>query len=508
MNVDFSDRVRPNDRILWLPEERSHLDFDYHATSARSAAGMRITPENSLRSTVVLACARVLAETVATLPLHVYRREENGRKLAPEHPLYGVLHDAPNGWQTSFEWREQAMMHLCLYGNAYSQIISGSAGAVSELQPLHPSRMKVERIENGRLRYRYKESNGTETVYVQDQIMHLRWMSDDGVNGMVPVELAKDAVALSRACEIHGASFFGNGARPGVVLETDQILDQGAANSLRDNWERVHRGSANSYKTAVLMGGLKAHEVGGNNSDSQFLESRRFQVEEICRLFRVPPHMVGDLTRSSFSNIEQQSIDFMQHTIIPWLKRFEGAFGRDLVSDRANFFVEFDAKGFLRGDASTRASFYSTLWNLGVISTNEIRSLENMNPVEGGDQRFRPLNMAPLEETAPQAEGSNSSELIKGVVEENQEERATPESVDVGDFVSWASGDGRGRGRITKIVKESTINVPDSSFEITGTPEDPAALIRLYEETADGWAATDTQVGHLLSTLSKIETLE
>tara|TARA_B100001741_G_C16495464_1_gene571866 strand:- start:543 stop:1298 length:756 start_codon:yes stop_codon:yes gene_type:complete len=221
-------------------------------------------------------------------------------------------------------------------------------------------------------------------------------MTDDGVNGMVPIELAKDAIGLARACEIHGASFFGNGARPGVVLKTDGELAADAAERLRDNWERMHRGVDQSHKTAVLTGGLTPVELGTTNQESQFLEARRFQVEEVCRLYRVPPHLVGDLTRSSFSNIEQQSMDFVQHTLLPWLRRFESAITRDLISDDTKYFAEFDTKGLLRGDAAARSSYYQTLWNLGVFSINEIRARENMNPVEGGDARFIQLNMQEL----------------------------------------------------------------------------------------------------------------
>ena len=358
-------------RILWLPTNESrHFNWDDGYAPSRNPSGVRINQETALQSTVVLACARVLAESVAGLPLFLLRRlADGGKQIAREHPLYTILHDAPNSWQTSFEWREQAMLHLCLHGNAYSEIRPGAAGAVTELWPLHPSRMKVERIENGRLRYKYREESGAETVYTQDQIMHLRWLSDDGVNGMVPIELARDAIGLARACEIHGAAFFGNGARPGVVLSTDNTISAEAAEMLRNNWERMHRVAERSNRTAVLMGGLKPVELGGNNQEAQFLEARRFQVEEICRLYRMPPHLVGDLTRSSFSNIEQQSIDFVQHTLLPWLRRFETAIARDLITDSA-YFAEFDTRGLLRGDAAARASYYQTLWNLGVASIN------------------------------------------------------------------------------------------------------------------------------------------
>lgn len=495
-------------RILWLPTDSRHFNWDDGGGyGARNPAGVRITHDTALQSTVVLACARVLAESVAGLPLHLLKRlADGGKEIARENPLYGILHDAPNSWQTSFEWREQMMLHLCLHGNAYCEIVPGTAGAVTQLLPLHPSRMKVEQIENGRLRYKYREEQGTETVYTQDQIMHLRWLSDDGIHGMVPIELARDAIGLARACEIHGAAFFGNGARPGVVLSTDNTLSAEAAETLRNNWERMHRGAERSNRTAVLTGGLKPIEMGGNNQEAQFLEARRFQVEEICRLYRVPPHLVGDLTRSSFSNIEQQSIDFVQHTLLPWLRRFETAIARDLITDSA-YFAEFDTRGLLRGDAAARASYYQTLWNLGVASINEIRRWENLDPVDGGDTRFVQLNMQTLDQANAGGVPQETAPQPMSYVDELMTSRAAPDAISVGDFVSWGSGDGRGRGKIARIVRDGEINVPDSSFTITGTEDDPAVLITVYKELADGWEPSDVQVGHKASTLTKIGAL-
>ena len=296
--------IAPNTRILWLPgSEDRHWDFEEGSFGGRSnAAGVRIDPETALRSTVVLACVRVLSSSVAGLPLHLYRRlPDGGKELARENPLYRVLHDTPNSWQTSYEWREQMMLHLLTHGQAFVEI--GGAGPQTQLIVLHPSRMKVERIESGRLRYTYREASGSSTVYAQDAIMHLRWMSDDGVTGMVPVDLAKDAIGLARALEIHGASFFGNGARPGVVLTTDQMLSPEAAENTRNQWERAHRGPDRAHRTAVLQGGLKVNEFGGTNVEAQYLEARRFAVEECCRINGVPPHLVCDLSRSSYSNI-------------------------------------------------------------------------------------------------------------------------------------------------------------------------------------------------------------
>jgi HK97 family phage portal protein len=598
--------IAPSDRILWLPtSEHESRNWDYESGGYggnRNPSGVRIDPETALRSTVVLACVRVLSSSVAGLPLHLYRRLPNGGKeIAREVPLYRILHERPNGWQTSYEWREQIMLHLLTHGQAFVEI--AGAGPATQLIVLHPSRMQVERIENGRLRYRYREDRGTETIYSQDAIMHLRWLSDDGVNGMVPVELARDAIGLARACEIHGASFFGNGARPGVVLSTDSTISAEAAEALRNGWERMHRGSERSHRTAVLQGGLKPIELGGGNmQESQFLETRRFAVEEICRIYGVPPHLVGDLTRSSFSNIEQQSLDFVTNGLMPWLRRIELAVGRDLITDDT-LFAEFDTRGSLRADAAGRGSYYNTLWNLGVLSVNEIRALENLNPVDGGDVRFVQLNMTTLDKAAADPEptpvveeivvdepvtdaASQTNEaapdatpqvaevslngaqitgliaivqsisdgfvtregaaamiaasfpsippaqidaILAGVVERQPavaadaqpqqvpvvedaparslEERAEPGSVAEGDYVSWGSSGGRARGRIDHVMDYGRLDVPGTDFAIDATEDDPAALITVYEEVSGGWRATDTQVGHKVSTLTKIDPL-
>ena len=472
-------------RILWLPNgvegrERNVAWDDISPSSIRNPSGLRIDSETSLQSTVVLACARVLAESIASLPLHLYEYlPQGGKAPAREHPLYRRLHVAPNSWQTAFEWREQQVLWLCLWGNSYNLLVPGSAGFATELQPLHPSRMKVERVENGRLLYKFRDELGREETYTQDKIMHIRWLSDDGINGMIPVELARDAIGLARACEIHGARYFGNGARPGFVLTTDNDMKPEAAAMLRDNWERMHRGADRASRTAVLFGGLKPMELAGsNNQESQFLETRRFQIEEICRLYRVPPHLVGDLSRSSFSNIEQQSIDFVQHSLLPWLRRFENAFARDLIVEDEKYFAEFDTRGLLRGDAAARASYYSSLYNLGVASINEIRSWESLNPVEGGDLRFVQLNMQTLSQAnaaataAPAKEGSSA-----------EQPAAEQPTADVSSIIAIV--DQIGKGAITpeaaKAVFESVFpQMPEAiaSSIIEGaikTPEEPPA---------------------------------
>jgi len=443
-------------RILWLPEGDAR-NWDYEsggwAGSNRNPSGVRIDPESSLKSTVILACVRVLSSSVAGLPLHLYRRlPGGGKEVARENPLYNVLHASPNSWQTTYEWRETLMLHLLTHGQAFCEITG--AGADTQLIPLHPSRMKVERVENGRLRYRYREEAGGETVYAQDAIMHLRWLSDDGVNGMVPVEIASDAIGLARALEIHGATFFGNGARPGVILSTDQELSPEAAEMTRRQWERAHRGPEQSHRTAVLQGGLKVNELGGNNQEAQYLEARRFAVEECCRIYGVPPHLVGDLSRSSYSNIEQQSLDYLQNGLAPWLRRIELAIGRDLLTDDS-LFVEFDTRGLLRADATGRAAYYQTLWNLGVASVNEIRAWENLNPVDGGDTRFVQLNMTTLDKAAEVVEEPET------VVEEIVVDEAAPAEADEAPQIADVSLNGAQVSSLLEIIAQYNAGLLD-----------------------------------------------
>jgi HK97 family phage portal protein len=580
------------------------------------------------------------------------------------------------------------VMHVGLWGDAESELVPGQSGAIDQIVPLHPSRMKTETLENGRLRYTYREAKGKQTIYTDEQILHVRGPSDDGVHGISVVEECRDAIALARACEIHGARFFGAGARPGFILSTDNQLNADARRELAENWNRKHRGSYNAHETAVLTGGLKPYEVPyASNTDSQYLELREYQLREIARLFRIPGYLLG-----IEPGTPQAEIQFVTHTIMPWLRRLESAFMRDLIVDDERYLVEFDVRGLLRGDAASRSAYYRAMWDIGVVSTNDIRASENLDPVDGGDERYRPLNMGtlgappsvgdvlaqqqpgsgidgqaveggiaaaeqgqpaesvaasetslttaevsslltvvkqitdgmlsidaaraiiaaafpvlsparvetilqgvqapepePLPDPQPQpvlatramtvsidfdrtfaadpqlwgefarkavADGnrvvmisrrpeSDREEVISSLgdyaesfsdvllvggdtlkadaaqaagisvdvwVDDSPqfirgEQRAQPGTVSEGDFVSWDSSGGRARGRIDHVMDYGTLDIPGTDFKIDATKEDPAALITLYEEVAGGWQATETQVGHKVATLTKIDPL-
>jgi len=375
------------------------LSDEVHGGKFLTSAEVRINPDTALQSTVFLAACRIISETVAGLPLLVYRRLKNGHEeIASEIPLSHVLGFAPNSWQTKFEFFEQMLMALTCWGNSYTEVKSGKYGSVTELNNLHPSRMRIERLENGRLKYSYNDpQTGRMMQYTQDQIMHVRWTPEpDGVKGMVPVEVSRDAIALARACEIYASKFWANMGRPGVVLQTDGALSAETAERLRENWERIHRGVQNAHRTAILTNGLKIEPFGATNNDSQFLEVRRFQCEEIARCFRLPLHLIQG---QSGGNLEVQGQEFVNYTLMPWLTRIEQSISRSLIYDDAVYYAKFDTKGLLRGDSGSRASWYSTMLNLGVLSINDIRRAEGYGPLgPEADTHLVAMNLQPLEE--------------------------------------------------------------------------------------------------------------
>jgi len=388
-----------------------------------TATGVDVSPSTALQVTAVFACVRILAETVASLPLPVYRRLENGGKArAPDHYLYTILHDLPNPEMTSFELREVMMGHVCTWGNAYAEIEFDRAGRVRALWPLRPDRMTVKRV-NGRLQYIYKlskpDSQGrTEITLRDEQVFHVHGLGSDGIVGYSPIHLARQAVGLALAAEEFGARFFGNDARPGVVLEHPGTLGDEAHKRLRESWESRHGGLDKSHRVAILEEGLKVHEIGLPPEDAQFLQTRKFQVSEIARMFRIPPHMIADLERATFSNIEHQSLEFVIHTIRPWLVRWEQEIYRSLLTpqERKTYFAEFLVDGLLRGDIQSRYQAYATARQWGWMSANDVRRLENMNPIEGGDTYLVPLNMIPAGQAGiePSLEGRGAYPLPGG----------------------------------------------------------------------------------------------
>jgi HK97 family phage portal protein len=367
----------------------------------RTPSGIRVNAENSMACSAYTACIRVISDAVSSLPLHLYERMANGgKRKVTENPLYRLLHTQPNPWQTAQEFRDWMTGLYLHYGASYAEIRGGDNGPVSELWPLHSSRMEVERLENGQLRYKYREPDTNRyTIYRQEQIFALRFTTEDGITAIPTYKLFANVLGLAQALEAHASTYFGNGARPGIVLESDNPIPVEAAERLREQWERMHRGSDRAFRTAVLPNGVKAHELSGSNESAQMLESRQFSVIEICRVFRVPPHMIQDLTRSTYSNIEVQGTEFVQHCLLPHLKRWEAAISRDLIEDDERYFAEHSVSGLLRGDHASRSAYYVSALQNGWMTINEVRELENLNPIgPEGDQHFVPMNMQTLEQ--------------------------------------------------------------------------------------------------------------
>ncbi|APS59002.1 phage portal protein [Piscirickettsia salmonis] len=379
-------------------------------TAPMSASGQSIHPDNAMRLATVYACIRVLAESIAALPLHVYRYETGGGKaLATDHPLYSVLHDLPNSEVTSFDLRENLVGNLCLRGNAYCQIIRDGAGRVRELIQLPTDSTTVRRDERTKKLIYSTISNGQSYELRDDQVWRLNAMGSDGIIGSSPITLQRESLGLSAATQEHGAKLFGNGARPSGILTTDSHLKKEGRENLAESWKKAH-GGKNSNGVAVLENGLRWQALTMSSEDSQFLETRKYQRNEICGIFRVPPHMIADLERATFSNIEHQDLAFVRHSLVPWLVKIEQSISRDLLlaHERKKYFIKFNIEGLLRGDTAARAAFYNRMFSIGVMSQNDIRELENMNPIEDGDRYYRPLNMTPIGEDEEQ----NNEQLV------------------------------------------------------------------------------------------------
>ena len=394
----------------WLEERQlkanlSKFDefMDFLVDGREGAAGVTVTEKTALHSTAVFACVRVLAETIASLPLPIYRRlDPRGKQRAPEHPLYRILHDQPNPYMTSFAFRETLMGHLGTWGNAYAEIDWTSGGQVKALWPLRPDRMKeIKYNKAGNLVYVYRLPDGTDKTFLAYQILHIPGMGFDGFMGYSPIRMARDAVGLSLATEEYGARFFKNGAKPGGVLEHPGKLKN--FETLRKSWNEMHQGLHNQHRIAILEEGMKYTQIGIPPNDAQFLETRKFQKSEIASIYRVPPHMIADLERATFSNIEHQSIDFVVHTIRPWLVRWEQAIKQKLFMnlDGGDYFAEFLVDGLLRGDTQSRYAAYSVGRQWGWLSANDVLEMENRNPIgEQGDIYMVPMNMIPAEQVA------------------------------------------------------------------------------------------------------------
>jgi len=389
-----------------------------------STSGVTVTEEKAMEHTAVYAAVRIIAETIASLPLHVYTEQDGERKKAKDNYLYKILKRKPNNLMTSFTWREVMLAHLLLWGNHYSKLDLSNDGKIKAIWPLMPGQMQVKKRDD-RIYYKYSPADASPQMFEQAEIMHIPGLGFNGIVGKSVIKMARESVGLGLAAEEFGSRFFSQGAQPGGIVEYPGKLSDDAYDRYKKDMRDQYSGLSKSHKLMVLEEGLKYHQTGIPPDDAQFLETRRFQVEEIARIFRVPPHMLADLDRATFSNIEQQSINFVVNTIRPWLVRIEQVLNDSLLSDRNNKnYIKFVVEGLLRGDAESRASFYNQMFNIGAMSINEIRDKEELNPIDNGDQSFVPLNMLPLssaaqemvEEGEPEPEPEENSRELRQLI--------------------------------------------------------------------------------------------
>jgi len=380
-------------------------------SSSVADAGVSVTPWTALNYSAVFAAVRIISEAVSSLPLHLYERLPNGgKRRASGTPLYSLVHDAPNDEMGSLQWREASMAHLLLWGNSYSEIVRDLEGNAVELWPLDPSQVKPTRTANGDLFY----DVGGKVALPRENVLHVSGLSFDGISGISPIAQARQSIGLALAIEQFGAGFFGRGARPGGILTFPGQLSSEARANLRRSFEDLHSGSGNSHRVALLEQGLKWESIGVPPDDSQFLQSREFQVIEICRWFNLPPHKLKELAKMNYNSLEQMNVEFLTDTLRPWLVRWEQQLNRKLLrkQDRERFLFEHAVEGILRGDLQSRYTSYSIARNWGWLSVNEIREKETLNPVEGGDTYLTPQNMAPANGPSPDPAAAQSAQQV------------------------------------------------------------------------------------------------
>ena len=391
--------ISPRDKPELPDIENNVRDSGQTFVFGRADSGERVDEKSAMQIATVYACVRLLAETVAGLPLHLYRTKDGGsaKERAMDHPLYKLLYRQPNPEMTSFSFREVMMTHLLLWGNCYAQIIRDGKNGVLGLYPLLPENIEIDRDDKGQIFYIYHAytdekpgENNKDIYFRRDEIFHVPGLGFNGLVGFSPIAMMKNALGTTLAVEKYGSSFFKNGAQPAGVLEHPGVLKD--PSKIRENWSAVYGGANNAHKVAVLEEGMQYKAISLPPEDSQFLSTRQFGVNEICRIFRVPPHMVQDLEHATFSNIEHQSIDFVVHTLTPWLVRFEQAIVKDLLmeEEQDEYFPKFNVDGLLRGDYQSRMQGYATGISNGFLSPNDVHRLENWDliPAEKGGNDY------------------------------------------------------------------------------------------------------------------------
>lgn len=405
-------------RWLGMPISLTDGEFWSAWAGGESAAGKTVTVDKALQLSAVWSCVRLLSETIATLPVGFYEKTSDGRQSANEHPLYELLHNQPNADMTAVEFWEMIMASLLLWGNAYAEI-DRTGKRITALVPLRPERMKVERSREGEPIYTYRDGAGGGTRNIKDQnMMHIRAFSTNGVMGLSPVSYARQTLGMAMATDEASAKVFKNGMRPSGILSMEQVLKKEQRNEVRDSLTEQFAGSMNTGKMMVLEAGMKFLPVAMNPEDAQMLQTRAFNIEDICRWFRVWPGLIGHNAQGQTmwgSGVEQMLIGFLTFSLRPWLTRIEQAIRKNLLApgERNRYFAEFSIEGLLRADSAARAAFYSTMTQNGLMSRNEARQKENLPPRPGADQLTVQANLLPIDLLGKSGDGESAKNALR-----------------------------------------------------------------------------------------------
>lgn len=384
-------------------------DFYYEPIAPTGDAGIRVTPDIALKASAVYACVKVLAETIATLPLNIMRETPDGRVKANDHPIAELVRFQPNSWQTAVEFWEMMILHAALRGTGYAEIVPGARGAVDQLKPLHTDRVRPERLRDGTWRFKAtNEQTGETRTFLQEELFRIPGMSSDGIQGMRAIDLAADAIGLGMAADRYAGRVFRNNLNIGTALIHPKKLSPDAQKNLIDALMRRFAGAHNAHRPMVLWEDMKVQQVGQTAEQAQLIEARKWQIGEIARFWRIPLHMLGIDDQTNRSTVEEQSLNFVRYTLRPWVKRIEQAARRDLIVAKGTYMLDFNMEGLLRGNAAARAGYFSAA--LGAsgraawMTPNEIREIEGKN--RSDDPRADVLGgMLPQEATPAQNSG-------------------------------------------------------------------------------------------------------
>jgi len=422
-------------RALGLTDEKAWDRSLWNLYGSQSVSGENVTEHTALTYSAVFNAITLISGTIGALPCHLMQRKGEKKRIADDRRMYRVLHDEFNPYMTAMAGRECLVAHALAWGNGYAEKVYNGYGELVELWPITPDRCRPE-MKNGALVYRIRVGN--EDIFLpRERVLHVPGMGFDGFMGYSVVSMARKSIGLGMALETFGALYFGQGTHPGVIVSHPGKLSTQASSNLQTSLTTEYGGLGKSHRLLLLEEGMKLEKIGIPPDDSQFLESRQFQIPEIARWFNVPPHKLKDLTKSSFSNIESEQQSFYGDTILPWLVRLEQNFNMQLLSSsdkdysgRGRLYWKHNAEGILRADTAARASYYSSMFNIGALSINEIRAYEDKDPVDGGDIHLVPLNMTSLENAGKPPEPAEPKAIPPMPEEENDEEDVEKEGED------------------------------------------------------------------------------